>query len=76
MVIDGCDKACARRIMEQRLGPMTHVFVLTDEQWRMTGRDGANEEDALADLKRRIKITYAQNRMLMTSMCDCGCVRG
>ncbi len=75
IVVDGCSKACARKILEQRLGPMTHAFVLTDEQKDVSDEDSA-EKDAFENLKRTIKIRYAQNRMLMASMCDCGCVRG
>jgi uncharacterized metal-binding protein len=75
MVIDGCDKGCARKILESHLGPMPHVFVLTDDQWRMSHPHDAGQ-DAFENLKRRIKIGYAQNRMLMASMCTCGCARG
>lgn len=76
IVIDGCDKACARKMLEKAMGrPMMHACVLTDLDKKVMDGEGG-EESLFADLKRTIKIRYAQNRMLMSSMCDCGCVRG
>lgn len=72
IIIDGCEKTCARKILEKAVGrPMIHACVLTDEIGEK-GREGT----LFVEEKRAIKIRYAQNRMLMSSMCDCGCVHG
>ena len=75
IVVDGCSKACARIVMEKNMGSLPHAFVLTDDAWKSLGAENDGTVD-FSELKRAIKITYAQNRMLMASMCDCGCVRG
>ena len=63
-------------MLEKAMGrPMMHACVLTDLDKKVMDGEGG-EESLFADLKRTIKIRYAQNRMLMSSMCDCGCVRG
>ena len=75
IVIDGCHKACARKMLEKKVGPLVHVFVLTDKEIQQ-GADVAQEHgDGFMNLKRDIKIQFAQNRMRMRSMCSCGCVR-
>jgi uncharacterized metal-binding protein len=75
IVIDGYHKACARKMLEKKVGPLVHVFVLTDKEIQQ-GADVAQEHgDGFVNLKRDIKIQFAQNRMRMRSMCSCGCVR-
>ena len=76
IIVDGCKKECARKILEKAVGrPMMHACVLTDMDMQEKG-DRNQDESMFAQQKRKIKIRYAHNRMFMSSMCDCGCGRG